>query len=110
MVKFEGLICKYDEFNELIVDDNGMIPAVFSFNDVSMTTLVDPNAKFLDWLISADSFAQIWNNAFRRGERHIYEADMAPYGVAFQKLGDLPKPDAKTLVELHKKWSIEDEL
>ena len=110
MVKFHGLICEYDEENEPIVNEHGGLPAVFTFDDVVMTTIVDPMAKFRDWLVSAKGFAQIWKNAFRRGERHLYEADMAGVGVLFKRLGEIPKGEAGSLSELNRKWSIADEL
>jgi hypothetical protein len=125
MVKFRGLDCEFDEDGEPIVPENGAVIAVFSFNadipkgyrdgakknpkykdvtvGVIMRTTVDYMTPFKDWKISAQSFADIWTNACKRHQRHVFEASMAEVGVTFATTGDSYVVPAESLIELHKK-------
>jgi hypothetical protein len=122
MVKFRGLDCYFNENSEPITDGIGMVCAVYSFEaaipkgkannkgktvlhdvtvDVAMRTMVDPETPHRDWLISANSFADLWVNACKRGERHVFEASMAKVGVNFESIGDQQQEASKTLMDMY---------
>ena len=130
MIKFIGLDCKYDENNEPIVQQHGLMPgsvlAVYTFNatipkgipvvdgkkiktvyedrkvKVRMQTMVDPLTPSRDWKISAQSFADLWVNASKRHERLVFEGAMMNVGVTFDSDGDKWKPQPTTLLDMYK--------
>ena len=123
MVKFRGLDCEYSSNGEPITGDSNAVIAVFSFPaviekglptktrkgvnykkvevDVLMRTTIDVTTPYRDWKISAQSFADIWKNACKRKERHIFEASMAEVGITFCTTGDSYVAPAQSLAELH---------
>jgi hypothetical protein len=125
-VKFQGIKGNFTENGELIPQDNGLVNAIYSFNavipkgehrkgdknvrtvyrdidvKVTMSTQVDPDTPHNDWLISAQSFADLWCNANKRHERLIFESQLDKVGVTFMTVGDRYIPAASSLIELHK--------
>lgn len=122
-IKFHGLECQFDENNEPVPNQIGLVTAVYSFKatvpkgkrdrksrtyyvptdiEITMRTDIDPETPAKDWNISAQSFADLWVNASKRHERHLFEAQMAKVGVLFYMDGDKWSKAPTTLMEMHK--------